>query len=181
MNDFIQWSVFTSTENRIIINETFVRIMISLQNWFSFQLWLHSLKGRLTIELQRENKHLKIRIVHSIEKRILWNYLWNICSLHFRKLKRFFFKHLVELLSHVMYNTTDLLLLSRSANIFEVERKLVVWVKVLEAETVGSNLVWGDYFSSTIYLDQIISLILITRHVWMCCNPAIVRVDFVDG
>ncbi len=53
--------------------------------------------------------------------------------------------------------------------------------KTHDREVLGSNPRWGDHFSCTIHLDQIMETNLITWHCCMCCNPANGRVDFVDG
>ena len=53
--------------------------------------------------------------------------------------------------------------------------------KTHDREVLGSNTRWGDHFSCTIHLDQIMETNLITWHCCMCCNPANGRVDFVDG
>ncbi len=64
---------------------------------------------------------------------------------------------------------------------FVSSRGLVVRQKTHDQEVLGSNPRWGDHFSCTIHLDQIMETNLITWHCCMCCNPANGRVDFVDG
>ncbi len=48
-------------------------------------------------------------------------------------------------------------------------------------EILGSNSCWGDHFSCTIHLDQIMETNWITWHCCMCCNPSNERVDFEVG
>jgi hypothetical protein len=76
--------------------------------------------------------------------------------------------------------------LLQSSNIEIVEETCgrVVKQKTHDREVLGSNPRWGDHYSCTIHLDQIMETYLIT---WHCCTVACAvcnlangRVDFVD-
>jgi hypothetical protein len=111
---------------------------------------------------------------------VLMNFSWNTFFCGQLKKKRFWLKiKWKNVLYYKRPNHHNKK--SKKSWMIEETRGLVVRQKTHDREVLGSNPRWGDHFSCTIHLDQIMETNLITWHCSMCCNPANGRVDFVDG